>query len=142
VNNAVVLAILGVVFVAAAIGAFGLEPHWSSRDGRHFVARASRFERRGEPSWVEVRGSVDNGSILITARRRRHAHLDGIYQLARTGEGSRRTTVALLRGEQDVLLRLPRRSRTLAALTSMTTTTAPESETESRGHGTVDHEAD
>lgn len=115
-NNAVVLTVLGVVFVVAAIGAFGIEPHWSSRDGRHFVARASRFERHGEPSWVEVRGSVDNGSILITARRRRHAHLDGTYRLAQTGEGSRRTTVALLRGDHDVLLRLPRRSRTLAAL--------------------------
>ncbi|MEY3618549.1 MAG: hypothetical protein RL726_1247 [Actinomycetota bacterium] len=122
-NSGVVLIVLGVVFVIAAIVAFGVEPHWSSRDGRHFVARAAHFERDGSPSWVEVRGSVDHGSILITARRRRHSHLDGTYHLARTGESSRRTTVAFLRGNQDVLLRLPRHSRTLRA---MTTTSDPE----------------
>ena len=117
-NSGVVLIVLGVVFVIAAIVAFGVEPHWSSRDGRHFIARAAHFERDGSPSWVEVRGSVDHGSILITARRRRHSHLDGTYHLARTGESSRRTTVAFLRGSQDVLLRLPRHSRTLEAMTA------------------------
>ncbi len=117
-DSGVVLIVLGVVFVIAAIVAFGVEPHWSSRDGRRFIARAARFERDGKPSWVEVRGSVDHGSILITARRRRHSHLDGSYHLARTGESSRRTTVAFLRGEQNVLLRLPRQSRALEAMTA------------------------
>lgn len=117
-SSGTVLVVLGVVFVVAAIVAFGVEPHWSSRDGRRFIARAARFDRHGKPTWVEVRGEVDQGSIRIIARRRRHDHLDGTYHLARTGEGSRRTTVAFLRGDQDVLLRLPRHSRTLRAMTA------------------------
>ena len=118
VSNVATLVILGIVFVEAAVLAFGLEPHWSSRDGRHFIARASKFDRNTRPAWVEVRGRVDAGSIVIASRRRRHGHLDGTYRLAQTGDGPRRTTVALLHGQQDVLLRLPRRSRTLAVLTA------------------------
>ena len=117
-SNVATLVILGIVFVVAAVLAFGLEPHWSSRDGRHFIARASKFDRNTRPAWVEVRGRVDAGSIVIASRRRRHGHLDGTYRLAQTGDGPRRTTVALLHGQQDVLLRLPRRSRTLAVLTA------------------------
>ncbi|NCZ71060.1 MAG: hypothetical protein EBY80_13030 [Actinobacteria bacterium] len=69
-------------------------------------------------SWPRCWLSASAGSIVIASRRRRHGHLDGTYRLAQTGDGPRRTTVALLHGQQDVLLRLPRRSRTLAVLTA------------------------
>lgn len=117
-NIGTVSTFLVVVLLIASVVAASLEPHWSSRDGRRFIARAARLEPRDRPSWVEVRGRVDRDSILISARRRRHAHLNGTYHLAGTGEGSRRATVVVLRGDGDVLLRLPRNSRTLRAMTA------------------------
>jgi hypothetical protein len=112
---AVLLVIIGLV---SAILAFGIEPHWSSRDGRRFIARAAVREDRNLSSWFEVRGSLTEGGVDISARRGRHRDADGFYRVSGVADGPRRTVVIHLMGSRELLLRFPRRSRTLRMLTA------------------------
>lgn len=107
-----------IVFLVSASLAFGLEPHWSSRDGRRFIARAARLDPQDREKWVEVRGTLSDESVEVSTRRSRHAGLNGTYRIVQTATGPRRTVVVHLRGEQEILLRFPRRSRTLRLIES------------------------
>ncbi len=115
-----------VILVAAiaalsALFAFGIEPHWSSRDGRRFIARAAWLERHDRSPWVEVRGRVIDGRITLVARRSRHELIEGDYRMVRIADDTRRVAIVHLTrldgtGPVDALVRLPRRSRTLAVI--------------------------
>ena len=112
-----------VLIVAVCVGlvwlARRIEPHWSSRDGHQFIARAQSlgFGDSPEGGWVEVRGSVDGDHVTLVTRGRRSEIVRGAYRVVtKSGEPPRGKAVYLLAGDRRVVLRVPRTSRTVAVL--------------------------
>ena len=113
------------IIVAIAIcigllwGARRIEPHWSSRDGHRFIARAQVLGIGDIPEggWKEVRGSIEGDQVVLAARGLRAVRLRGTYRVVtKSPEPPRGKVVYLLAGEQRVVLRMPRSSRTVAVL--------------------------
>ncbi|MFM8564343.1 MAG: hypothetical protein ACKOCE_10725 [Acidimicrobiia bacterium] len=115
-SDTAVFVLVVALFVVSAVLAFGIEPHWSTRDGTTFIARATRVEHREQSRWVEVRGWVREGRVELRARRSRNTAVGGWYDVTQVVDGARRTSVFHLTGDHDVALRVPRRSRTATAL--------------------------
>lgn len=108
------LVAIGLVWVARRI-----EPHWSSRDGHRFIARAQALGAGDIPEggWVEVRGAVDGDQIILSARGRRAGRLRGTYRVTtKSPEPPRGKAVYLLSGDRRIVLRMPGSSRTVAVL--------------------------
>lgn len=118
-SSAALLAVLG----ALTWLSFSRDPHWSSRDGRSFIARAHRLEGRvgSRERWREVRGTVgDDGSITLVPRGFGSRHLEGSWRLeTRTPDGARGSAVFVLRRDERIALRLPAKSRTTAVLSDL-----------------------
>jgi hypothetical protein len=96
-----------------------IEPHWSSKDGTRFIARAQVLGLGDVPEggWKEVRGVVEDGHVILDARGMWAARLRGTYRIvSKSPEPPARKAVYLLAGEQRVVLRLPHRSRTVEVL--------------------------
>ncbi|MFM8648992.1 MAG: hypothetical protein ACKODY_04385 [Actinomycetota bacterium] len=112
--------------VAAAVVAIGLvwaarriEPHWSSRDGHRFIARAQALGAGDVPEggWGEVRGAIEGEQIVLSARGIRAGRLRGTYRVTtKSPEPPRGKAVYLLSGDRRVVLRMPASSRTVTAL--------------------------
>ena len=97
----------------------GIEPHWSSKDGRHFIARAQLLGPGDVPEagWKEVRGSVEGELVRLRARGIRAVRLRGDYRVAtRSPAPPKGKAVFLLVGEQRIVLRLPSKSRSVPVL--------------------------
>jgi hypothetical protein len=97
----------------------GIEPHWSSNDGRHFIARAQLLGPGDVPEagWKEVRGSIEGEVVRLRARGIRAARLRGDYRVAtRSPAPPKGKAVFLLVGEQRIVLRLPSKSRSVPVL--------------------------
>lgn len=119
VSDTAVFVLVVALFVVSAVLAFGIEPHWSNRDGSAFIARCARIEHREQSRWVEVRGWVRDGRVELRARRSRNSAVGGLFDVNQVVDGARRTSVFHLTGDHDVALRVPRRSRTATALKSL-----------------------
>jgi hypothetical protein len=97
----------------------GIEPHWSSNDGRHFIARAQLLGPGDVPEagWKEVRGSIEGEVVRLRARGIRAVRLRGDYRVAtRSPAPPKGKAVFLLVGEQRIVLRLPSKSRSVPVL--------------------------
>ena len=100
-------------------GARRIEPHWSSKDGTRFIARAQVVGLGDVPegAWKEVRGLVEDDHITLDARGMWAARFRGTYRLvSKSPEPPARKAVYLLAGEQRVVLRMPDKSRTVSVL--------------------------
>ena len=116
VSDTAVFVLIVALFVVSAVLAFGLEPHWSNRDGSRFIARAAILDPRERPQWVEVRGWVHDDHVELRARRGKNGDVNGDFAVRQIVEGNRRTKVVQLSGDRDVMLRLPRNSRSARAI--------------------------
>ena len=100
--------------------AFSRDPHWSSRDGRSFIARAHGLDvaKGHKERWREVRGTIgENGTVTLVPRGFGARHLDGTWQLEnRAPDTGRGRAVFVLRGDGRIALRMPSRSRAAAVL--------------------------
>jgi len=97
----------------------GIEPHWSSNDGRHFIARAQLLGPGDVPEagWKEVRGSIEGEVVRLRARGIRAVRLRGDYRVAtRSPAPPKGKAIFLLVGEQRIVLRLPSKSRSVPVL--------------------------
>lgn len=115
-SSAALLAVLGGLTWLA----FSRDPHWSSRDGRSFIARAHGLEPAParKERWREVRGTVsDDGAVKLVPRGFGGRHLDGTWVLeSRAPEAARGRAVFVLRGDGRIALRMPATSRAAAVL--------------------------
>lgn len=103
--------------------AFSRDPHWSSRDGRSFIARAHGLDvanghKGHKERWREVRGTVgDDGTVTLVPRGFGARHLDGTWRLEnRAPDAGRGRAVFVLRGDGRIALRMPAGSRVAAVL--------------------------
>lgn len=126
----VVLAVLA----AMAWGAYRIEPHWVSRDGKRFLCMGQQLNDRHTPvgRWNEVRvAALPDGALLVDQRRRVGRTRPGArvwHVVSRMPDAPRKKLVAyLLRGRNEdgvavqMLLRLPAKSKAIALLDSVTT---------------------
>jgi hypothetical protein len=118
--------------VAACVGLYKLawrvEPHYSSRDGRRFLATGQFIDAHGEPEgrYREFRAAVLHDDIVEVSRRRNLSRATSTYRLlAKAPNLSHRRVVYVLQatdpgalGDQ-LALRLPPSSRTTAVLDSI-----------------------
>lgn len=71
-----------VVGLLAWLG-WGLEPHWSSKDGRKFMCRMQRapLDDADRPRWHDVKVAVDAESLFVFSRSRRASELRGDWRI-------------------------------------------------------------
>jgi hypothetical protein len=96
-----------------------IEPHWVSRDGQQFTCRVAELHpERGEVgSWTQARVAVNGDAGLTVAVNPgsrspiRMLRVEGRTDSTRSG-----LVVYLLSGEEQMALRVPKRSRAVAVL--------------------------
>jgi hypothetical protein len=102
-----------------------IEPHWVSRDGQQFTCRVAELHpERGEVgAWTQARVAVNGDAGLTVAMKPKLFRLPGsrapIRMLrvgGRTESDRSGLVVYLLTGEQQMALRVPKRSRAVATL--------------------------
>jgi hypothetical protein len=102
-----------------------IEPHWVSRDGQQFTCRVAELHpERGEVgSWTQARVAVNGDAGLTVAVKPKLFRLPGsrppIRMLrveGRTDSTRSGLVVYLLSGEEQMALRVPKRSRAVAVL--------------------------
>ena len=111
---------LGIVIVAIcgllAWVAFRVEPHWCSKDGRRMIARAQLLPDPRQPAsrWNEVRVFVSENTVILRTRGMRATELRGEYRVvAKSAEPPKKQEIYILRGDKEVLIRIPRNSRAI-----------------------------
>lgn len=116
------LGLLGVLGALAWL-AFTREPHWSSRDGCSFIARAQvlHTDVANRERWREVRGTIGpDGVVRLVPRGFGARHLEQPWRVeGRSPEVRRGRVVFVLIGEGRAALRLPARSRSTALLSQL-----------------------
>ena len=78
-----------IVFLAVVGGlawvGWGLEPHWSSKDGRKFMCRMLEHSAGTDDSargrWHDVKVGVNEDELFVYARSRRSASLRGNWKV-------------------------------------------------------------
>jgi len=121
--------LLLIAFLAACVLLLWLsrriEPHWVSKDGQQFTCRvAELYPERGEVGpWSEARVAIngDNGVTVAVKpkllRRPGHRSPIRLFRVAGRADSDRQGLVVyLLTGEQQMALRVPKRSRAVATL--------------------------
>ena len=102
-----------------------IEPHWVSKDGQQFTCRvAELFPERGEVGpWSEARVAINGDDGLTVAVKPKLLRLPGhrnpiqLFRVAGRADSDRKGLVVyLLKGEKQMALRLPKRSRAVAML--------------------------
>ena len=102
-----------------------IEPHWVSKDGQQFTCRvAELFPDRGEVGpWSEARVAINGDDGLTVAVKPKLLRLPGhrspirVFRVVGRADSDRKGLVVyLLKGEQQMALRLPKRSRAVAML--------------------------
>jgi hypothetical protein len=116
--------------VAVCIGlgwwATKIDPHWVSKDGRRFICAAQRLSDRGDPQtrWRETRVIVTGREVQIDQKRFMRRTTSFWRVASRSDDPPRRKEIFLLSGYDDagapamLALRVPRKSRAVAALQS------------------------
>jgi hypothetical protein len=111
-----------------------IEPHWVSRDGQQFTCRvAELFAERGEVGpWSEARVAINGDDSLTVAVKPRFLRLPGhrnpirVFRVAGRADSDRKGLVVyLLTGEQQMALRVPKRSRAVAMLDELAKQNGP-----------------
>ena len=83
------------------------------------IARAQQLQkvRKSPFSWSEVRVFVDEEVVILRTRGMRAVGLRGEYQvIGKSPEPPSKREIYILRGEQEVFLRIPSDSRGVATL--------------------------
>ena len=102
-----------------------IEPHWVSKDGQQFTCRvAELFPDRGEVGpWSEARVAINGDDGLTVAVKPKLLRLPGhrspirVFRVVGRADSDRKGLVVyLLKGEHQMALRLPKRSRAVARL--------------------------
>lgn len=106
-----------------------IEPHWVSKDGQQFTCRvAELYPERGEVgSWSEARVAINGDNGVTVAVKPKLLRLPGhrspirLFRVAGRADSDRKGLVVyLLTGEQQMALRVPKRSRAVATLDELT----------------------
>ena len=115
-----------------------IEPHWVSKDGQQFTCRvAELFPERGEVGpWSEARVAINGDDGLTVAVKPKLLRLPGhrspirVFRVVGRADPDRKGLVVyLLKGEQQMALRLPKRSRAVAMLDELSDEDGPASST-------------
>jgi len=117
------VAFLAVVGGLAWLG-WGLEPHWSSRDGMRFMCRMQLHphDSRDRARWTDVKVSVQEGELLVYARSRRSRSHRGVWRVVgASNDPERRRRIYELRSTNDdsASLRVPSNSRCVPVLDAL-----------------------
>ena len=117
------VAFLAVVGGLAWLG-WGLEPHWSSRDGMRFMCRMQLHppDSRDRVRWTDVKVSVQEGELLVYARSRRGRSHRGVWRVVgASNDPERRRRIYELRSTNDdgASLRVPSNSRCVPVLDAL-----------------------
>lgn len=113
-----------VVFGGLIWVAYGIEPHWASKDGRRMIARVQPLGQRDEPDgrWREMRVAADGTTITLSSRGLGSLSLRGTYRVrGKSPQPPRRRAIYILEGERRILLRVPSNSRAVPVLDSLVT---------------------
>ena len=111
-----------------------IEPHWVSKDGQQFTCRvAELFPDRGEVGpWSEARVAINGDDGLTVAVKPKFLRLPGhrspirVCRVVGRADSDRKGLVVyLLKGEQQMALRLPKRSRAVAMLDELADEAGP-----------------
>lgn len=116
-----VLLTVGFIAVLALLYwlAHRMEPHWVAKDGQRFIAKACRLNDDGTTTrWREARFTVTlDGDLDVRPRGIAPGGLRGHFSVVgRTANPPKKLQVFLLRGESELLLRVPAGSRAVAEL--------------------------
>lgn len=115
-----------------------IEPHWVSKDGQQFTCRvAELYPDRGEVGpWSEARVAINGDDGLTVAVKPKLLRLPGhrspirVFRVVGRADSDRKGLVVyLLKGEQQMALRLPKRSRAVATLDELADEDGPASST-------------
>ena len=113
-----------------------IEPHWVSKDGQQFTCRVAELSpERGEVGpWSEARVAINGDDGLTVAVKPKllrlpgHAEdLDRVAVAGRADSDRKGLVVYLLKGEQQMALRLPKRSRAVPMLDELADEDGPAS---------------
>jgi hypothetical protein len=128
-SSSVLSWILLILFLGACVFLIWLsrriEPHWVSKDGQQFTCRVAELHpERGEVgAWTQARVAVNGDARLTVAMKPRLFRLPGTRSPIRMFRVEGRTdsdrsglVVYLLSGEDQMALRVPKRSRAVATL--------------------------
>ena len=101
--------------------AWGLEPHWASKDGRRIMCRMQRAPEdvADRPRWHDVKISVDDRELYVYARARRASDLRGSWRVVGAiDDSARKRRIYELRSANDdaASVRIPLRSRCVPVL--------------------------
>jgi hypothetical protein len=116
-----------------------IEPHWVSKDGQQFTCRvADLHPERGEVGpWSEARVAINGDDGLTVAVKPKLLRLPGhrspirIMRVVGRADSDRKGLVVyLLKGEEEMALRLPRRSRAVARLDELADERPPDLDAE------------
>jgi hypothetical protein len=117
------VAFLAVVGFMAWLG-WGLEPHWSSRDGMRFMCRMQLhpYDANERTRWTDVKVGVQEGELLVFARSRRSRSHRGVWRVVGANDDpERRRRIYELRStnEDGASLRVPSNSRCVPVLDAL-----------------------
>lgn len=131
-SSAVLSWILLIAFLATCVVLIWvsrrIEPHWVSKDGQQFTCRVAdlSYERGEVGRWNEARVAVTGDDALTVAVKPRLLRMPGSRQpirlmwvKGRADSDSSRMIVYLVTGEQEMALRVPRKSRAVATLDAL-----------------------
>jgi hypothetical protein len=119
-----------IVFLAVVGGlawvGWGLEPHWSSKDGRKFMCRMLEHSAGADDSargrWHDVKIGVNEDELFVYARSRRSASLRGVWKISGvTDDEKKRRRLYEVRASDGAaaVLRVPLRSRCVPVLDAL-----------------------
>ena len=114
------MAFLAVVGFLAWVG-WGMEPHWSSKDGHKFMCRMHLHpeDANDRPRWRDVKVSVVDEELLVYARTRRSGNLRGVWKVVgavNDGEKNRRLYEVRTASDAGATIRVPQSSRCVPIL--------------------------
>jgi len=113
-----------------------IEPHWVSKDGQQFTCRVAELSpERGEVGpWSEARVAINGDDGLTVAVKPKFLRLPGhrspirVFRVVGRADSDRKGLVVyLLKGEQQMALRLPKRSRAVPMLDELADEDGPAS---------------
>jgi len=119
-----------IVFLAVVGGlawvGWGLEPHWSSQDGRKFMCRMLEQSVDADNStrarWHDVKVGIDDDELLVYARARRSASLRGTWKICgATDDSKKQRRLYEVRASDGgaAVIRVPMRSRCVPVLDAL-----------------------
>jgi hypothetical protein len=119
-----------IVFLAVVGGlawvGWGLEPHWSSKDGRKFMCRmlehSTGVDNSTRARWHDIKVGVNEDELFVYARSRRSASLRGVWKISGvTDDEKKRRRLYEVRASDGAaaVLRVPLRSRCVPVLDAL-----------------------